>query len=97
MALIAGPSGGGKSKLTTGVLERLATAGYQFCAFDPEGDYEAVPEAVHLGTQDRAPAVEEVMDVLQRPDQSVVVCLLALPRADRAAYFARLLALLDAL
>ncbi len=39
--LVAGTSGGGKSTLTTGVLERLRAAKYQFLAIDPEGDYQS--------------------------------------------------------
>jgi phosphoglycolate phosphatase (TIGR01487 family) len=39
--LLAGTSGGGKSTLATGILERLYEQGYQFCLIDPEGDYES--------------------------------------------------------
>ena len=42
--LVAGSSGSGKSTLATGVLERLAAQGYQFCIIDPEGDYDAFAE-----------------------------------------------------
>src|SRR6185295_18271721 len=37
--LIAGTSGGGKSTIVTGLIERLAEKGYQHCVVDPEGDY----------------------------------------------------------
>jgi hypothetical protein len=95
--LVAGGSTAGKSSLTLGLLERIGDQKYQYCLVDPEGDYEAMPNAVQLGTHDRAPAIEEVMGVLQRPGQSVVVCLLGVPRIDRPAYFAGLLARIDAL
>ncbi|MDQ6675333.1 MAG: Cof-type HAD-IIB family hydrolase [Chloroflexota bacterium] len=95
--LVAGSSSAGKSSLTLGVLERISGQHYQYCLLDPEGDYEAMPNAVRLGTHNQAPAVEEVLDVLQRPDQSVVVCLLAVARADRPTYFTWLLARLEAL
>ncbi len=35
--LIAGTSGGGKSTIATGLLERIAERGFQFCVIDPEG------------------------------------------------------------
>jgi adenylylsulfate kinase-like enzyme len=37
--LIAGMSGGGKSTVATGLLERTQEHGFQFCVIDPEGDY----------------------------------------------------------
>ncbi|HWC33016.1 MAG TPA: HAD-IIB family hydrolase, partial [Actinomycetota bacterium] len=46
--LVAGPSGSGKSSLTTTFLERLVDAGYQFCLVDPEGDYQELSGAIVL-------------------------------------------------
>ena len=40
--LLTGTSGGGKSTLTTGLLERLAERDFQFVVMDPEGDYEGL-------------------------------------------------------
>lgn len=57
--LLAGPSGGGKSTIVGGLLERLAESHYQFCVIDPEGDYENLEGAVTLGRPDRPPTVEE--------------------------------------
>jgi hydroxymethylpyrimidine pyrophosphatase-like HAD family hydrolase len=93
--LVTGSSKAGKSSLTLGILERLSQADYQYCLIDPEGDYEAMPEAVNLGTQDRAPDVAEVLEVLERPDQSAVVSLLALSMEERPRYFAGLFARLE--
>lgn len=90
--LLAGPSGSGKSTVATGILERLIAQGYQICSIDPEGDYEHFAGAVVLGDRHRAPSVEEVLEVLARPDQNVVVNLLGLPLEDRPAYFNALLA-----
>lgn len=89
--LVAGPSASGKSTSTTALLERMAEKKYQFCVIDPEGDYGEFTPAVHLGTNDRAPVVEEILDVLKRPDQNVVVNLLGLPLNDRPAFFQTLL------
>lgn len=95
--LLAGPSGSGKSTAATALLERLAAAGYQFCLIDPEGDYEAFAGAIVLGDAARAPSVDEVLQVLDDPNASVVVSLLGIALADRPAFFAALLPRLQAL
>jgi hydroxymethylpyrimidine pyrophosphatase-like HAD family hydrolase len=93
--LMTGSSKAGKSSLTLGILERLTQADYQYCLIHPGGDYEAMPGAINLGTEDRAPDIAEVLEVLERPDQSAVVSLLALPLEERPRYFAGLLARLE--
>jgi HAD superfamily hydrolase (TIGR01484 family) len=95
--LVAGPSGCGKSTLATGLLERFADRGYQFCLVDPEGDYEDFADAIVIGDAQRPPPAAEVLQILGHPNQSVVVNLLGLPNADRPAYFAALLTELEAL
>jgi hydroxymethylpyrimidine pyrophosphatase-like HAD family hydrolase len=90
--LIAGSSGGGKSSMATGLLERIAAAGHQFCLIDPEGDYEALGGVLTLGSAARAPDVEEVLDALERPQQCVAANLIGLALAERPAFFAALLA-----
>jgi HAD superfamily hydrolase (TIGR01484 family) len=93
--LVAGSVKSGKSSLTLGILERLADAGYQYCLIDPEGDYEAMPGAVNLGSERQPPTADEVMHVLARPDQSVVVSLLSLSGEDRPRSMAGLLPRLE--
>lgn len=94
--MVCGTSGSGKSTLTTGLLERLAAAGYQFAVIDPEGDYTTLPFAVVLGDPSRAPLVAEVVDVLRHPDRNAVVNLLGVALDHRPGFFAELLpALLD--
>jgi hydroxymethylpyrimidine pyrophosphatase-like HAD family hydrolase/energy-coupling factor transporter ATP-binding protein EcfA2 len=95
--LVAGPSGCGKSTLATGLLERFADHGYQFCLVDPEGDYEDFANAIVIGDAQRPPLTGEVLRLLGNPDQSVVVNLLGVPNADRPAHFAGLLTELEAL
>lgn len=97
IALVAGPSGGGKSTATTGLLERLAKAGYQFCVFDPEGDYEGFKEAVILGDAQHAPVPDEVLQLFRQPKGNVVVNLLRVPLAERPLFCANLLLRLQAL
>ncbi|HKO89337.1 MAG TPA: HAD family hydrolase [Burkholderiales bacterium] len=89
--LVAGSSGAGKSTLATGVLERLAKQGYQFCIIDPEGDYEEFEEGIVFGNGDRGPSVDEVLTALEKPNANVIVNLIGLPIHDRPAFFVRLL------
>jgi HAD superfamily hydrolase (TIGR01484 family) len=94
--MVCGTSGSGKSTLTTGLLERLCAAGYQFAVIDPEGDYASLDEAVVLGGPQREPLVEEVIDVVRDPSRNVVANLLGVAVAHRPECFARLgLALSD--
>ncbi len=89
--LVAGSSGSGKSTLATGLLERLAALGYQFCIIDPEGDYEDFPDAIVLGGTDRGPSPAEVLTALEKPNTNVVVSLIGVPLNDRPAAFLALL------
>lgn len=92
--LVAGSSGGGKSTLATGLLERFSEGGYQFCAIDPEGDYEDPDNALMLGRHD-APSVDEVLQVLDDPARNVAVNLVGLPLEERPRYFGALISRLQ--
>jgi HAD superfamily hydrolase (TIGR01484 family) len=89
--LLVGTSGSGKSTLATALLERLAQSEYTYCVIDPEGDYDTLPGAVTLGSADRPASEEEILRLLGKPGESAVVNLIALPLADRPAFFAKLL------
>jgi hydroxymethylpyrimidine pyrophosphatase-like HAD family hydrolase len=89
--LIAGSSGGGKSTLAYSFIEKLGLLGYQFCIVDPEGDYLDVQDAVVLGDNQRPPTVSEVIAVLTKPSQNIVVNLLGIPLKDRPEFFESLL------
>ncbi|MDF2705469.1 MAG: phosphoglycolate phosphatase [Nonomuraea muscovyensis] len=95
--VVAGPSGGGKSTVTTALLERLIEGGHQCVVIDPEGDYAEFPEAAVLGDPDRPPGVEEVLKLLESPEQSAVVNMIGMALRDRPAFFAELLPRLTAL
>lgn len=94
--LIAGTSGSGKSTIGKGVLERLAERGYSYVIVDPEGDYEALEGAVTLGTSERAPGVDEALQLFEQ-QESAVLNLVGLRLEDRPAYFVELLSRLVAL
>ncbi|HTU64731.1 MAG TPA: HAD-IIB family hydrolase [Steroidobacteraceae bacterium] len=86
-ALVVGTSGGGKSTLTTGLIERLNQQHYNFCVIDPEGDYDVLEDAAVLGSPDRAPSVDECMQLLAKPNQNAVINLVGLAFSDRPAFF----------
>jgi hypothetical protein len=81
--LLAGASGGGKSTLSIGLLERLNEKRFQYCVIDPEGDYADTAEAICIGTSAQAPTPESVMELLRKPSNNVVVNLLGVKLADR--------------
>jgi len=90
-AMVCGTSGSGKSTLTTGLLERLSAAGYQFAVIDPEGDFDALEFAVVLGAPSRAPLIEEVVDVLKDPTRNLVINMLGIAVDHRPEFCSQLL------
>lgn len=89
--LIAGSSGIGKSTLATALTERFVETGFQFCIFDPEGDYDGLEGAVRIGDGSTAPTKPQVLDLIGKPDTNVVVNGLALQVNERPDFFADLL------
>jgi hypothetical protein len=91
VALAAGPSGSGKSNLAWALLERIAAAGYQFCVFDSEGDYDGFRDAVSLGDARNPPSVDAALQLLRQPRQNLVLNLLRIPLRERPVFCAGLL------
>ena len=89
--VLLAPSGGGKTTLATGIIERLIEQAYQVCVIDPEGDYAHLEDTIMLGSANRSPDPEEVLQLLEKPQQSVVINLLGSALEDRPAFFHRLL------
>ena len=89
--LVAGLSGSGKTTVTTALLERLLTAGIQFCVIDPEGDFDKLPRAIALRSSDTRALADGVMNVLEHPVQNAVVNLMDLRLADQPSFLQRLL------
>ena len=87
---VAGPSGSGKTTIATTILEQLATAGYQFCLVDPEGDYEDCGPAIVVRGGGIDVMVEEALDVLSKPDNHAVINVGDLALPDRPLFFERL-------
>lgn len=90
--LIAGPSQSGKSTVSMAMLEKFASAGYQYCVIDPEGDYDRAPRSVSVGNEHYAPNVEDILRVLENPDDNVVVNLLGVRLNERASFLATVFA-----
>lgn len=84
--LLAAPSGGGKSTLVTGFLERLAEQRYQFCVVDPKGNYEDISDAIVLGSPEHPPSMLEIFAALQKPASNVVIELAGLPPQERPPF-----------
>ncbi|HET9957373.1 MAG TPA: HAD-IIB family hydrolase, partial [Polyangiaceae bacterium] len=97
LALIAGGSGAGKTTATTGIIERFAENKYQVCVIDPEGDHSELPEALVSGTPEQPPDLEQVLRMLAKPSENVVVNLIGVPLADRPRFFISLLGRLQEL
>ena len=92
--LVAGSSGSGKSTLIQALLEKLVEHEYQYCVIDPEGDYEHLPGTLVAGSREHAPDVGQVVEHLEEPDVNLAVNLLAIPLAERPAFFNELLSAL---
>ncbi|MEF0942944.1 HAD-IIB family hydrolase [Rhizobium sp. BR 362] len=91
VVLIAGSSGIGKSTLATALTERMAEQGWQFCIFDPEGDYEGLEGAVTVGDTSTPPVMDHVLELLDNPLTNVVVDTLAFELRERPGFFAELM------
>jgi hypothetical protein len=68
-------------------MEQLTEKKYQFCIVDPEGDYGNLENTVLLGSNQSPPILDEIVRILERPDQNPVVNLLAVPLQDRPQFF----------
>ncbi len=95
--LVAGTSGSGKSTFATGVLEGMLERKAQLVVIDPEGDYGQVDGLTSIGTAQQPPSVEQILDMLQRPDQNLAVNLLGIGLESRPEFFGKLLLRLNEL
>ena len=88
--LICGPSASGKSTVATRLVESLHEQKYQFCLFDPEGDYADIDGTVAFGGPKAAPLEDEILRYLEDPQANAVVCMTGMPIPDRPAFFLKL-------
>ena len=95
--LLAGASGGGKTTLTTGLVERLSAGGFQVLVIDPEGDYDDLDIVISVGTSHDAPRVNKIVELLRKSGTGVAANLLGVRLPDRPGFLAALLPELMAL
>ena len=95
--LISGSSGIGKSTLAKALTERMAEKAFQFCVFDPEGDYLGLERAVSEGDVKSPPNRKEALKLLRELHANVVVNTLALANDERPFFFAALFPLISKL
>jgi hypothetical protein len=77
--------------LVTALLEQLVAQAYQFCLFDPEGDYETFPGAIMLGSAQKEPEVKEIVQLLEKSEQSAIINLLGRAIEDRPGFLQKVL------
>jgi hypothetical protein len=95
--LITGTSGGGKSTAATGFIENIIERGFQLCVIDPEGDYADLEDALVLGDAKSPPRLPAIAELLDKPEQNVVVNLLGVDTADRPRFLSELMPALSRL
>jgi energy-coupling factor transporter ATP-binding protein EcfA2 len=89
--LIAGRSGIGKSTMVTALTEEMAAKKFQFCIFDPEGDYKELEDSVCVGDVKTPPRLEEIFSLLDRANDNVVINTLGLELTQRPVFFTQVL------
>jgi len=89
--LIAGRSGIGKSTLVTALTEDMCEKRFQFCVFDPEGDYQDLEHAVTIGDAKTPPTPDAIFGVLEQAKTNPVINTLAVATKDRPNFFVQLL------
>jgi HAD superfamily hydrolase (TIGR01484 family) len=89
--LVSGDPAGGKSQFALAILKQLTDQRYQACIIDPEGDYQKLKDPIVLGTSEKPPAVEDVLQVLEDPTKSCVMNLFGTPHAEQPPVFAKIL------
>jgi len=69
----------------------MAEGGFEFCIFDPEGDYTELENAVSIGNSRDQPNVDEGLKLLRKAEGNLVVNTQSLAVSDRPEFFAKLL------
>jgi HAD superfamily hydrolase (TIGR01484 family) len=90
--LIGGTSGIGKSTLAIALTEQMTKKKFEFCVFDPEGDYDQLENAISVGDPKTPPRSDEAVKLLRQLEANVVVNTQHLAVAERPEFFAKLFA-----
>jgi hydroxymethylpyrimidine pyrophosphatase-like HAD family hydrolase/energy-coupling factor transporter ATP-binding protein EcfA2 len=89
--LITGSSGSGKSTIVRALLEQARQMDFQCLVIDAEGDYADTDGPTIVGNAKREPEIAEIMDALEKPQESVIADLTAVDPTDRPRFFSKLL------
>ncbi len=89
--LIAGATCTGKSTFATALTERMTEKRFEFCVFDPEGDYTDLRYAVPVGNASEPPEAVEAIKFLGNAGTNVVINTQAMRESERRGFFAALL------
>jgi hypothetical protein len=68
-------------------MEQMAQKQFQFCVFDPEGDYRELENAVCVGDVKAPPSQEEICNLLDEARDNVVINTLAISVPERPVFF----------
>jgi hypothetical protein len=80
-----------------GLIENIIERVFQLCAIDPEGDYADLEGALVLGDAKSPPRLPEIVELLGKPEQNVVVNLLGVDVAERPRFLSELMPALSSL
>lgn len=97
--LVTGPPGSGKSYLVGLLAERWIESGYCVLVIDPEGDHVELQDLGRVQVIDAKrylPEPTELVNLLRRPDISIVVDMSGLAEANKIDYVHRLRATAEA-
>src|SRR6266403_1895561 len=62
-----------KCGLATALAERMVEKEFEFCVFDPEGDYDELEHAVSIGDATTPPKIDEALKLLRQLRANVVI------------------------
>jgi HAD superfamily hydrolase (TIGR01484 family) len=89
IVLIASSSRAEKSPATA-LIARLVEQEYQCCLVDAGTNHEGIERLVSLGTIDRIPVIDEVLQVLGNPESNCAVNLIGIRPEERPSFLAKL-------
>jgi hydroxymethylpyrimidine pyrophosphatase-like HAD family hydrolase len=90
--LLAGSSDVERRNVAKAFIATFYQERYQFCLFDPRGEYGSLEGATVFGSARRAPTVDEVILSLRDPVENVIVNLVSITGRQRTAFIQELLA-----
>ncbi len=69
----------------------MAERGFEFCVFDPEGDYVDLENAIVIGDAKTTPSIEEAQKLIEKASVNLAVNTQAIAVGERPSFFMDLL------